>query len=167
MTKLVLLDPRGALIGQIHMSEAVERKLRDANKYDDMIMRYLKPEMEGPQCVMHLVAYKLRVMAHHLRAAYDGSKDHANHSCSKLFGVMSNVAGPPELDARRQRRETRIVGSRENPFVNFRGEPETEQSSTNDPDEQVVPIMKSYNPQKRIATMMLSDGTLYGNSKGT
>ena len=152
---LLELDPRGGYLAQTHVNQALTQAVVSANKWEKVESKTVPGMADGD--VIQVLAYKIRVMLSHTRNAYDNSSLHEVHALADLFSRIRPQTGTP--DAKRQRRDGRLVGKRPHPFINFRATAdEPEQVSI---EEEEVPRRVScyYDAATRKGIMLMSDGS--------
>lgn len=153
LESLVELDTRGGLFGQGALTQALTMCIENAGMKEELIAKTLsehKPVTE----VLALMAYRIRVMLAHLRAKFDSANNGAPEGFERLYELLEKPTPAPTT--RRMRRGERI-GSRPNPFVNFRAKGEAEMREEED---DATPVIVSKYFDGRRACALRDDGNI-------
>jgi hypothetical protein len=146
LVRLIGLDPRGGYFAQLDVEGAIEQAMTA-----EQLARMVD---ESQESTVSMTAFKIRVMLRHCRNIFDNVLHPDSHS---LGAILKKIDPSREQTSQKRIRKDLRLGTRSNPFINFRQD-EVDDSDGEEPEEETC-ISRWYDLQSRTCRMLLSDGT--------
>ena len=156
--ELISIDPRGGYFAQTDIQESLVGAMDEPSQ--TLLLGHTHGSGLEVADVFHTIGYRLRVMLAHTRAIHDDfyglhhTKRGRSHPMIDTIEYMHKTIHRAD-GARKVSRDARLK-KRPNPFLNFR-----KADSDEEPAEEVVVVSRHFNPFKRKAEMLTSDGALH------